>query len=379
MPDNLREALARIVANGRTPLTEEATKMAMIVPFFAALGYDVFNPAEFMPEFTADVGIKKGEKVDYAILQDGSPVMIIEAKAAGTDLTPHRSQLFRYFATTPARVAVLTNGLEYRFFTDMDSMNVMDEAPFLTIRLDDMSDADLADLDMFRKGAFKPKTVQDEAHRLKYQGVFLDMLRRQFEKPSYEFLSLFVGQLCGGKKSKVQTDRFRPALEAAMRMFLEDRGINVGDGMDAPGEPQDVPREAVLDMPADRAKKNMGSTGKPSGFTITGPDGSKELSFASHVAMTLALCDEIIAVYGFDMFRDTVCGHVFFEKSKVRKVFSMDEVDMRGFGHHMFHGRLYMLTNYSADTLGKIRKQLLELFPMVTLELKYENGEDQNA
>ncbi|KZE97710.1 hypothetical protein AVP43_00332 [Geobacillus stearothermophilus] len=80
-----------------TIATEEATKTSIIMPFFQVLGYDIFNPEEFLPEFTADVGIKKGEKVDYAIMIDGKPVILIEAKAANQKLDKHDSQLFRYF------------------------------------------------------------------------------------------------------------------------------------------------------------------------------------------------------------------------------------------------------------------------------------------
>lgn len=115
--------------------TEEATKTAVIMPFFAMLGYDVFNPQEFVPEFTADVGIKKGEKVDYAIVKDGTPVILIECKSITENLERHDSQLFRYFGTSEAKFAILTNGLQYRFYTDLDNANKMDEDPFLTINI----------------------------------------------------------------------------------------------------------------------------------------------------------------------------------------------------------------------------------------------------
>ena len=36
--------------------TKESTKTALVMPFINALGYDVFNPFEVAPEFTADVG-----------------------------------------------------------------------------------------------------------------------------------------------------------------------------------------------------------------------------------------------------------------------------------------------------------------------------------
>ena len=114
-------------------LTEEATKTALILPFFSMMGYDVFNPNEFVPEFTADVGIKKGEKVDYAICINNEPAILIEAKSINTKLKKQASQLYRYFSTTKAKFAILTNGRYYKFYTDLDEENKMDEHPFLDI------------------------------------------------------------------------------------------------------------------------------------------------------------------------------------------------------------------------------------------------------
>src|SRR5215210_6760083 len=116
--------------------TEEATKNALIMPFINILGYDIFDPMEVIPEFTADVGIKKGEKVDYAIQKDGKIIMLFECKHCGGDLNvKHASQLFRYFSVTDARIAVLTNGLTFRFFTDLEAPNKMDEKPFFEFNM----------------------------------------------------------------------------------------------------------------------------------------------------------------------------------------------------------------------------------------------------
>ena len=134
--------------------TEEATKTAIIMPFFSMLGYDVFNPQEFVPEFTADVGIKKGEKVDYAIIQDGTPVILIECKSITENLERHDSQLFRYFGTTPAKFAILTHGIFYRFYTDLEDANKMDKDPFLTINILDIRDNQVPELKKFCKSVF---------------------------------------------------------------------------------------------------------------------------------------------------------------------------------------------------------------------------------
>ena len=136
--ENLLQLSERILSIKPNILTEEATKMSMIIPFFQLLGYDVFNPLEFCPEYTADVGIKKGEKVDYAIIINGDPAILIECKSCTETLDKHSSQLFRYFGTTTAKFGILTNGVVYRFYTDLDESNKMDLTPFLEIDMDNL-------------------------------------------------------------------------------------------------------------------------------------------------------------------------------------------------------------------------------------------------
>ena len=126
--------------------SEEATKMSLVIPLFGLLGYNIFDPTEFCPEFTADVGIKKKEKVDYAILDDGEPTILIECKPFTEKLDKHGSQLFRYFSTTTAKFGILTNGIEYRFFTDLDEVNKMDLVPFMTFDMLNIKDALIPEL-----------------------------------------------------------------------------------------------------------------------------------------------------------------------------------------------------------------------------------------
>ena len=148
--DRLRELAMRAPAQVPIIKTEEATKNALIMPFIAALGFNVFDPLEVTPELDADVGVKKGEKVDYAILRDGKPIMLFECKSCTANLDEvHASQLFRYFAVTPVRVGVLTNGLVYRFFSDLEAPNKMDAKPFLEVSLLSLDEAAISELKKF--------------------------------------------------------------------------------------------------------------------------------------------------------------------------------------------------------------------------------------
>lgn len=166
--DQLRLLSSRIAATKDMIQTEEATKNAMIMPFIQLLGYNVFDPMEVTPELIADIGIKKGEKVDYAILRDGKPIMLFECKKSGAELQiQHAGQLFRYFHVTETRFGVLTNGLIYKFFTDLEQPNKMDETPFFEFNILEFKERDVEELKKFAKSAFDVDTILATANDLK--------------------------------------------------------------------------------------------------------------------------------------------------------------------------------------------------------------------
>lgn len=220
--EQLAQFVKRVESLQGSIQTEEATKTAIIMPFFALLGYDVFNPQEFVPEYVADVGIKRGEKVDYAILQDGEPVIIIEAKALNRNLEKHDSQLFRYFSTTPAKFAILTNGIRYRFFTDLEDQNKMDVLPFLDFSLLNIKEGQIEELKKFQKENFNVAKIFDSASVLKYQSKFKQTLSEQFQNPSDEFVRLFLQDVYSGMKTQSVIERFRPILKRSMQEFISE-------------------------------------------------------------------------------------------------------------------------------------------------------------
>ncbi|MBO5103763.1 MAG: type I restriction enzyme HsdR N-terminal domain-containing protein [Ruminococcus sp.] len=176
--------------------TEEATKTALIMPFFSVLGYDVFDTNEFMPEFTCDVATKKGEKVDYAILKDGEPIIIIEAKRAGMKLQKQQQgQLFRYFSTNRCRVAILTNGIIYQFFSDLNAPNIMDDEPFLSFNIfEDDPSIYISSIKQFCKEEFDIKNVISKAVFQKYATVVEKTLKQDLLNPSDELVKYFLSR-----------------------------------------------------------------------------------------------------------------------------------------------------------------------------------------
>ena len=203
--------------------TEEATKTAIVMPFFQILGYDVFNPNEFNPEFTADVGIKKGEKVDYAILLEGNPVILIECKSVTEKLTKHDSQLFRYFGTTTAKFSILTNGIEYKFFTDLEEPNKMDNVPFFTFNLTNFRDVHLTEIAKFRKEKFDVDKITSNASELKYLNALKVYLTSQFEEPSQDFVRFLVSEIYEGVRTKAAIEKFTPIIKRGLQQIVNER------------------------------------------------------------------------------------------------------------------------------------------------------------
>ncbi|WIY02033.1 type I restriction endonuclease [Amycolatopsis mongoliensis] len=205
--------------------TEEATKNAFVMPFISTvLGYDVFNPAEVIPEFTADVGTKRGEKIDYAIVHDGQVQVLVEAKKINDPLRiEHASQLFRYFAVTNARIAILTNGQVYEFYTDLDAPNRMDAKPFLVLDFADIDDTLLPELAKLTKESFDLDSVISAAGELKYIGQLKRILAAQFKEPEDEWVKFLTTRVYEGSFTQRVREQFAPLVSKATRQFLNEQ------------------------------------------------------------------------------------------------------------------------------------------------------------
>jgi hypothetical protein len=223
--DQLRVLASRIANTKAMVQTEEATKNAMVMPFIQALGYNVFDPLEVTPELVSDVGTKKGEKVDYAILRDGKPIMLFECKKCGGDLSiNHAAQLFRYFHVTEARFGVLTNGLVYRFFTDLEQPNKMDEKPFFEFNILDFKERDVEELKKFAKAAFDLDTILTTANDLKYTRAIQTKLAELMTDPTEDFVRLLSSGLLGTRKfTPAVRDQFTGITKRAFEQFIGER------------------------------------------------------------------------------------------------------------------------------------------------------------
>jgi len=209
--------------NWQVPPNEEATKMALVVPFLRALGYDAFNHAEVMPEFSADLPlIKAGERVDYAILDNNQPKILVEVKTYRTNLDEaERGQLSRYFHATKARIGILTNGHVFQFFTDLDEANKMDEKPFAEVNLLNLRDAPLKQLKNVTKSEFNLDELLGIAEELKYVKGVKDEIRQELNEPSDWLVKEMAQRVHSAKRISNQIlNSFRPIVADAIKIIL---------------------------------------------------------------------------------------------------------------------------------------------------------------
>ncbi len=221
--DEIKALAERISDKIERLQTEEATKAALIMPFIGALGYDVFDPAEVIPEYTADFGVNRGARVDYAIMQDGKPIILFECKSADVPLDDRQvAQLAGYFAATDARFAILTNGVMYRFYSDLDKSNKMDLKPFLEINMLELDIELCLELRRFTKVSFDVSDNVEAAVELKYTKEIKRLLSEQLTEPSDEFVKFFVSQIYSGRKVKSVEKRFEEYTRLAFNQFVNE-------------------------------------------------------------------------------------------------------------------------------------------------------------
>lgn len=202
--------------------TEEATKNAFIMPFLQALGYDVFNPLEVVPEFVSDIGLKKGEKIDYAIFKEGIPTLLVECKHWAQNLDIHDGQLLRYFHVSKAKFGLLTNGIIYRFYSDLVEANKMDEKPFLEFNITEIKDNQIDELKKFHKSVFDAESIVNTASELKYSNELKILFQQEIQNPSPDFVKHFAKQVYPSNISAKVLEQFTNLTKKSIQHHISD-------------------------------------------------------------------------------------------------------------------------------------------------------------
>ena len=149
--------------------------------------------------------------------------MLIECKKIGEPLSiNHASQLFRYFHVTPARISILTNGRVYKFFTDLDAPNKMDEKPFLELDLLDIDEHAAPELKKLTRQAFDVESILSAAGELKYIGQLKREISNQLTEPNDEFSRFFISRVYDSTITARVREQFQPLIQKALRQLTND-------------------------------------------------------------------------------------------------------------------------------------------------------------
>jgi predicted type IV restriction endonuclease len=257
--DQIRQLGERTTKLKEQIATEEATKNAFIMPFIQALGYDVFNPIEVVPEYVADIGLKKGEKVDYSILKEGQPILLIECKHWAQKLDIHDNQLARYFHVTKAKFAILTNGIKYRFYTDLVEQNIMDEKPFLEFDIAEIKEQQIEELKKFHKSYFDVNNIISSASELKYTNEIKSLLTTELKTPSEEFVRYFAQKVYPKKITANVLFQFSDLVKKSVHQVISDmitdRLKSAIDKENTQQQATSIPEENATSENADKDKQ----------------------------------------------------------------------------------------------------------------------------
>lgn len=220
--DSIKQLADKVVQLKEGILTEEATKNAFIMPFINALGYDVFNPLEVIPEMDCDLVKKKGEKIDYAIMKNGTPIILIECKHWQQDLSLHDTQLKKYFVASKAKFGLLTNGIRYLFYTDLENRNIMDEKPFLELDITDIKDYQLEELKKFHKSYFDIENILNSASELKYSNELKKIFAEEIVNPTPEIVKYFTKKVYDGIITAKVQEQFSELVKRAISSYINE-------------------------------------------------------------------------------------------------------------------------------------------------------------
>ncbi|SFJ94518.1 type I restriction enzyme HsdR N-terminal domain-containing protein [Celeribacter neptunius] len=310
--EQIKELAKRSKIASEKALTEEATKTSVILPFIQSLGFDPFNLDEVIPEYVSDVGTKKGEKVDFALKIKGETKILIEVKPITSSLgNTQYNQLYRYFGVTEANLAILTNGREAWFFSDIDAPNKMDKKPFFKFNLQKHDENEIEELSRFQKDVFSIESILEAASALKYSQAAAQYLKAQLDEPDDEFAKLIGRKIHDGMLTKNVVEQIRPAIQSAIEIIVRDR---IQDRLDIAFRPKSEAQKMESGSDQEEPKSDIVTTDEEKeAFMMVKAIAAKAISTER---VTIRDAKSYCSVFVDDNNRKPLCRFYFNAKSK---------------------------------------------------------------
>jgi hypothetical protein len=184
----------------RNDANEGTTVISLVTPMLRSLGYDTGDPDQVMSQYRAGLMGQKDNAVDYAIFTNGEPAIYIECKTLDHPFDKKDvSQLARYFGSTlSVKLGILTDGIRYRFYSDIDHKNVMDKEPFFVMDLEKYTPNDLELFGQYHKSVFDIDKIRSNAENNLQMEMVVNELRKEMETPSDEITTIIAQRLRQG-------------------------------------------------------------------------------------------------------------------------------------------------------------------------------------
>lgn len=330
--DYIKELSNRVAKLKDQIATEEATKNAFIMPFIQMLGYDVFNPLEVIPELDCDLIKKKGEKIDYAIMKEGDPIMLFECKHWGQDLDLHSTQLQKYFVASKAKFGILTNGIIYRFYTDLAKPNIMDDTPFLEMNLENLKESSIEEVKKFHKSYFDVDNILSSASELKYMAELKMVIKKEFTSPSPEMVKMLTKQVYEGSITQKILEQFTELVKRTFANHIHDvmsDRLNIAiQSAEREDAANNAPQSSVTETTAEKDPNNgiVTTEEELEGFYIV-----KSILRNSIQAERITYRDALsyFAIFCDDNNRKPICRLYFNTANKVIGIFDTDKKETK--------------------------------------------------
>lgn len=269
--DALQQLSDRVLKLKDTIKTEEGTKTALILPFISALGYDVFNPTEVVPEMDCDLIKNKGNKIDYAIFMNNEPVLLIECKHWAQNLDLHSCQLQKYFVASKAKFGLLTNGIVYRFYTDLVKTNIMDTTPFLEVNIENLKEPQVEELKKFHKSYFDVANILNTASELKYLSELKAQIKEEFNSPSVDLVRILTKRVYEGQVTQKVIEQFTELVKRSLNNHINEvisERLNVAIKTTEEVKPMGIDEPVKEDIKTEETPKVVTTDEELQGFYI---------------------------------------------------------------------------------------------------------------
>ena len=216
---------------------KEAAKLAFVLPFIECLGFNIRDPYEVKPGYSLNIDCTDSQRIDYCMIVNDAPAFLLACENPSLPLDIMKSPLYPCFSRIACKFAILTNGIEYHFYSDLEVDGILDSRPFFSVDLEGLSASQVEGLSRFQKDVFNPKEILVAVTNLKFRRDLKEALYQELVNPSEEFIFHILKSIKIGRVTQKLIEAYRPDVKECIRETLEE----LVDDMISPSSSSSLP------------------------------------------------------------------------------------------------------------------------------------------